>query len=121
MVLFAECALLAAASVYLLVELVIAVPVSYASAVAILVLSLIATVWLGVLAAQTLRGAPWIRGAATVWQALQIAVGVGAMQGEYAQPAVGWALVVPALLVLGLLFTPAVIRATARDRVPPSE
>lgn len=113
-VLFAESALLAAASIFLLTELFVDEPLSYASAIALLALSLLATVWLAVLAVQTLRGTPWTRGAATVWQVLQIAVGVGAMQGEYARTDVGWALLVPAIIALMMLFSRPVVHATAR-------
>ncbi|WP_349899430.1 hypothetical protein [Parafrigoribacterium soli] len=112
--LFLECALLAAASVYLLVELLTAQPDSYASAVAILVLTIAAAVWLGVTASSTLRGRPWIRGAATVWQLLQIAVAIGSFQGLFARADVGWFLLVPALAALVLLFAPSVVAATTR-------
>ncbi len=112
--LFAECALLAAASIYLLVELFTATPSSLASAVALLVLTAIATVWLGVIAVNVLRGRAWTRGAAIVWQVLQGAIAIGCFQGTFAQPEVGWVLLVPALVVLVLLFTPSVVAATSR-------
>jgi hypothetical protein len=113
-ILFLECGLLIAAAGYLIVELVTQVPDSYASAVAILLLTCLAAVWLGVMAVQALAGRPWIRGGATVWQVLQIAVAVGSFQGMFAQPAIGWVLIVPAVAVLVLLFTPSVIAATRR-------
>lgn len=113
-IVFAECALMAAASVFLVVELLVAVPLSYGSAVAILVLSIISTVWLAVLGTNTLRGSNWVRGAIVVWQVLQIAVGVGCLQGLFARPDIGWALIVPAIAVFVLLFTKPVIEATAR-------
>ena len=59
-----------------------------------------------------LRGSPWVRGATVVWQVLQIAVAVGAFQGFFARPDIGWLLLVPALAALVLLFTPPVV---ARD------
>jgi hypothetical protein len=112
----AECALLAAATVYLIVELIVAAPSSMTSALALLVLTAIATVWLGFIAANVLRGRAWTRGAAIVWQVLQGAVAIGCFQGIFAQPAIGWLLLVPALAVLVLLFTPPVISAlSARD------
>jgi hypothetical protein len=112
--LFAECALLTAATFYLVVELLVATPDSYASAIALTVLSAIAALWLGVIGANVLRGRPWTRGAAVVWQVLQIAVAIGCFQGLFARPDIGWALLVPALVVLVLLFTKPVIAATAR-------
>lgn len=105
---------MAAASAYLMVELLIAVPLSYGSAVAILLLAIVSTVWLAVLAVNTLRGGNWVRGPIVVWQVLQIAVGVGCLQGLFARPDIGWALIVPAIAVLVLLFTKPVIGATAR-------
>jgi hypothetical protein len=112
--LFAECALLVSATVYLVVELIVAVPDSFASAVALTVLTAIAAAWLGVIAVNTLRGRPWVRGAAVVWQVLQIAIAIGCFQGYFARPDIGWLLLVPALVVLLLLFTPPVLDATRR-------
>lgn len=113
-IVFAECALMAAASVYLVVELLVDVPLSYGSAVAILLLAMISTAWLAVLGTATARGSHWVRGAIVVWQVLQIAVGVGSLQGLFARPDIGWALIVPAIVAVLLLFTPSVIAATAR-------
>ena len=107
--LFAECALLAAATLYLIV----ATPTSIASALALLVLAAIAAIWLGVIAANVLRGRAWTRGAAIVWQVLQGAVAIGCFQGVLAQPDIGWVLLLPALVVLVLLFTPPVVAATS--------
>ena len=112
----AECALLGAATVYLIVELIVAAPSSMTSALALLVLTAIATVWLGFIAANVPRGRAWTRGAAIVWQVLQGAVAIGCFQGIFAQPVIGWLLLVPALGVLVLLFTPPVISAlSSRD------
>ncbi len=113
-ILFLECAVLAAAVVYLLFELMVARPDSYPSAVAIVLLAAVAAVWLGVTAGGTLRGRPWIRGSAVVWQLLQIAIAVGSFQGLFARADVGWMLLVPALAALVLLFTPSVVAATTR-------
>jgi hypothetical protein len=109
-----ECAALVAAACYLLVELLVARPDSYASAVAILVLVVLAAVWIGVMAAHALRGRSWIRGGAITWQVLQIAIGIGSFPGTFSRPDIGWALVIPAAIVLVLLFTPPVIDATRR-------
>jgi hypothetical protein len=114
--LFAECALLVAATVYLVVELIVATPSSVVSAFALVVLTAAAAVWLGLIAANVLRGRAWTRGAAIVWQVLQGAVAVGCFQGVFAQPEIGWLLLIPALVVFVLLSTPQVVAATsARD------
>jgi hypothetical protein len=112
--LFAEFAVLALLTGYLIVEMVSEQPASYASALAVFALTALATVWLGVMAFHTLAGRSWIRGGALVWQVLQIAVAVGSFQGIFAEPAVGWLLLIPALIVILLLFTPSVVAATQR-------
>lgn len=111
---FAECALLAIATGYLLIELLTAIPNSYASAVALTLLAAIAAIWLGFIGVNVLRGKPWVRGAAVTWQVLQLAVAVGCFQGMLARPDVGWLLLIPAAAVLVLLFTPPVLAATVR-------
>ena len=112
---WAQCALLTVATGYLVVELIVATPDSYASAVALAVVAAIAAVWLGFIGANVMRGSPWVRGATVVVQVLQIAVAVGAFQGTFARPDLGWLLLVPALTALVLLFTPPVLAATARQ------
>lgn len=112
--LFLESAALAAAAVYTLIELCVARPDSYGSALAILVLAVLAAVWLGVMAVHALRGRSWIRGGAVTWQVLQIAIGIGSLQGLSSRPDIAWLLIIPALAVLVLLFTPSVIEATRR-------
>lgn len=113
-ILFAECAVLAIATGYLVIEMLVAVPDSLASAVALTVLTAIAAIWLAVIAVNVLRGRAWTRGATLVWQVLQIAVAVGFFQGAFARPGVGWLLLLPALVALVLVFTPPVIAATGR-------
>lgn len=113
-IVFAESALMGAAAVYLVVELLIDTPASFASAIALTVLVVVAAIWLVVIGVNTLRGAPWVRGAIVTWQVLQIAVAVGAFQGLFARPDIGWALLIPALVALVLLFTRPVVAATAR-------
>jgi hypothetical protein len=114
LLIFAQCALLVVATAYLVIELVTAVPDSYASAVALAVLTTIGAVWLAVIGVNVLRGSPWIRGATIVVQVLQIAVAIGAFQGSFARPDLGWLLLIPAVAALVLLFTPPVLAATVR-------
>lgn len=109
----AEFLLVAGVTAFLLVELLTVRPDSYPSAVALLVLSLVAAAWLGAVVLGAFRGRAWIRGAAVTWQVLQVAVGVGSLRGQFAEPAIGWALIVPAVLVVVLLLTPRVVAATA--------
>lgn len=111
---FAECALMAAATIYLGVELMIAVPASFASAVALTVLTAIAAVWLGVVAVNTLRASSWVRGAIITWQVLQAAVAIGCFQGYFARPDIGWVLLIPAIVAVVLVFSPSVVHLTSR-------
>jgi hypothetical protein len=112
--LFAEAAGIAAAAIYLVIEILTAPADSVVSAIALAVLVAIAAVWVGVIAVNVLRGKAWIRAASIVVQVLIAAIAVGSFQGASADPLVGVALIVPALLVLVLLFAPPVVAATSR-------
>ena len=112
--LFAECALLVAATGYLVLELLTVVPESYPSAIFLTVLTAAAAGWLGAIAVGVLRRRSWSRGAATVWQVLQGGIAIACFQGIFAQPAIGWLLLLPAIVALVLLFTPPVVAALRR-------
>ena len=47
-----------------------------------------------------------------------MAVGVGALQGQVAQPGWGWPLIIVAVVVFLLLFTKPVVAATTRGEAP---
>lgn len=111
--LFVELVLVGAAAVYLVIELLIDTPQSLPSAIAILVLTVLAAVWLATIILHTMRGRSWTRGATVVWQVLQASIGFGAMQGLFPRPDLGWPLIILSLVVLGLLFTKPVMAATA--------
>lgn len=113
MLLTAEFALMAAVSVVLFVQLFVGSPYSVAAGIAVLVLALTATVWLAFIAVAAIRGRAWMRGASIVWQVLMFAIGIGCFQGLTATPAVGWALVIPAVVVVALLVSKPVVVATA--------
>jgi hypothetical protein len=113
-VLILEAVALAAVAVWLLVDLVALRPSSYATAIALTVLVAIGAAWVGATAIASLRRAPWSRAAAIVWQILQVSIAVGAFQGLFARPDVGWALLLPAITVIGLLLWPPVRLAYTR-------
>ena len=117
-ILFAEAGLLWAGVVWLILELLTATPTSLTSALAILVLVLIAATWVTAIAINSLRRRSWIRGAAVTWQLVQIAVAVGSFQGLYARPDLGWALLLPSVVVLVLLFQRPVIAETSTPEGP---
>lgn len=114
-IVWAEVAMMAAWSAWLLTGFVTDVPESFGGAVLLLVLSVVATVWLGFAAAHLLRRKTWTRAAILVWQLCQTAIAAGAFQGIFAAPAVGAALLVPALAAGVLLFTPSVVAALRRE------
>lgn len=116
-VLLLEAAALVALTIWLLVDLFALEPSSYATAVALIVLVAIAALWMGAVAVASLRRAPWTRAGAIVWQILQISVAVGAFQGLFARPDIGWLLLVPAVTVIGLLLWTPVRLAYSRPGI----
>ncbi len=110
-----EAALVVGATGFLIYELITDVAQNLASALALTVLTALAAVWVTAIGVGLLRRRAWSRGAAIVWQVLQIAVAVGAFQGAFARAEVGWLLLVPAVLALLLLFSRPVVEATRRD------
>ncbi|EAR24777.1 hypothetical protein A20C1_05836 [marine actinobacterium PHSC20C1] len=114
LIIFFESTLLFVALGYLILELGSETPQSYPSAIALTVLTALAAVWVAVIGVSVLRRQPWIRGAAVVWQVLQISVAIGSFQGVFARPDIGWFLLAPAVAVLVLLFTQPVLAATTR-------
>ncbi len=112
--LFLEAVFLAVVAGVLVYDLTSEVPTSYASAVGILILVLLAAIWLVFVGVGALRAQPWVRAAALTWQVLQIAVAVGSFQGAFARNDIAWFLLVPAVLVIALLFTRSVMAATRR-------
>jgi hypothetical protein len=107
---------LAALAVVLLIETLTAPSASVGGGIALTVIGFLAAAWLGAIVIGTLRGQAWIRAAAIVWQVLQVGVGVGALQGQVAQPAWGWPLIVLAAFVFLLLFLKPVVELTSVRR-----
>ncbi|MFB6612473.1 hypothetical protein ACFCVO_19290 [Agromyces sp. NPDC056379] len=112
--LFLEAAAMVALVIWLVIDLFSLEPSSYATAIALLVLVAIGAIWVVTVAFGSLRQAPWSRAAAIVWQILQVSIAVGAFQGLFARPDVGWALLVPAITVVGLLLWTPVRLAYSR-------
>lgn len=112
--LFVEAGFLGLVAGFLLFELVTQVPTSLASAIGILVLVIIAGVWLVVVGLGALHAKAWVRAAALTWQILQLAVAIGSFQGLFARDDIAWFLLVPAVIVIALLFSRSVMTATRR-------
>jgi hypothetical protein len=107
-----EGASLAVGGIYLVVEIFIAPTASLGSAVALAACAFIAAAGLGFFALSTARGKPWIRGAIVCIAVLQLLVAYSILITK--APTLGWILLAPAILMLVLLFTRPVLRATAR-------
>lgn len=107
----------AVAAIVLLVDLVVAEAASFPSAVALTILVIVAVAWMAATIVGLFRGQAWVRASAIVWQVLQFAIGLGALQGETAQPAWGWPILLVAVLTFAILFSPALVQAT-KARTP---
>ena len=118
LILVAESLVLLGLSSYLGYQLVVDSPNSMASAVGLVLITLAASAWIVATTVGFLRGKPFARGSAVVWQVLQGAVGLASHQGLFARPDIGSGLFVPALIALALLlFSPSVSKhlGTASD------
>jgi uncharacterized membrane protein len=104
-----EALALAATTLFLVIELIVAPSDSAGSAVLLTIIAGIATVWLVFIILGLLNGRTWTRAAVIVVQVLFIAVALGSLQGTGARPDIAIALFVPALACLVLLFTKATI------------
>lgn len=114
-----EFAAIAALAVTLLVETLTSASASSGGGIALTIVAFVAAAWLGAIVVGTARGQAWIRAAAIVWQILQAAVGLGALQGQVAQPVWGWPLIGVAVVVLLLLFAKPVVAMTSARRGAP--
>ncbi|MBF4614498.1 hypothetical protein [Curtobacterium sp. VKM Ac-1376] len=101
-------------TVVLIVELLVAPAASIASGIALTVLVALAALWLGALLNGLWWSRSWVRSGIIVWQVLQGAVAIGAFQGVFRVAAVGWVLLIPALLGITLVLSKSVTAALAR-------
>ncbi|WP_375399319.1 hypothetical protein [uncultured Amnibacterium sp.] len=113
--LLAEGVALVVITVVLIVETFTAPSTSITSAIALAVCAGIAAAAILAAGRATLHAAKWVRAFAFTAVIVQAFVGLYAFQGPQPRPDVGAALVVPALAILILLFTPSVIEATRRN------
>jgi hypothetical protein len=107
-----EGAAFAAATIYLVIEIFIGDPKFLTTAIAYAVTAAILSALVIVVGLATIRARPWIRGATVCIAVLQLLVAYSIVITK--EPTLGWVLVVPAVLLLVLLFTRPVLAATAR-------
>jgi hypothetical protein len=105
---------IAVVAVVLVVDLFVADATSVASGVALAILCIVAAIWMGAMIVGLLRAQPWVRSGVIVWQFLQVAIAIGAFQGVFRVPAVGWVLLVPAVIGLVLVLSRPATRLLAR-------
>ena len=110
-----EALLLSGATVWLVIETLVDQPSSIVTAVALTVLSAVIALWLIASTVGLARRQSWSRGSALTWQILQIALSFGAVQGEFAQPVIAAAALVPALVAIGLIVSSGVRSAFGSD------
>jgi hypothetical protein len=111
-----EAAGMAVLAVTLLIALLTSPAVSEVSGVALVVLAFLAVAWIVAIVVGVLRGQAWTRAASVVWQVLQGAIGIGAVQGALGgvvPPTLGWPLVAVAVAVLLLGISKTVVAATS--------
>jgi hypothetical protein len=104
---------LAATTIFLVIEFVIAPKDSMGSAILLTIIVAITTVWVGFIIVGLLGGRAWTRAAVVVLQVLFIAVGLGSLQGSAGSIWIAAPILVPAIACLVLLFTKQTIAATS--------
>ncbi|MCX8529561.1 MAG: hypothetical protein ORN27_05785 [Rhodoluna sp.] len=57
----------------------------------------------------------WARSSSIFWQTAQLAIAYESFLGPTANPAIGWALIIPSLAVLALMFTNPLANLLKRD------
>ena len=70
----------------------------FMQSVSILIVTVVAAFWVGATFLALTRKRGWARGSALTIQIFIFSVAVGAFQGFYAQPLIGWMLAVPAVI-----------------------
>ena len=111
-----QTALIVAITGYLVVELLLAEAQFPPTAIALTVLVLLVAVWLVAMTIGVHRGRAWTRGSVLTYQFLQLAIGVGSVQGFIPRPDIGWWVIATAVLGLVLILSTPVTRyLDARD------
>jgi len=97
---------------YLLLEILGGQSKSIGAALSLFLLVLLGAAWIGFAGRGLLRGRRWARSTAVFWQLVQLAIASASFDGRGANAAIGVGLIVPSVIVLWLMFTKKVVRAT---------
>ena len=111
-----EAVALVAATIWLAVEIAVATPESLATAIALTATSAVVAAGVAWLAVGLARLRKNVRGGVLVWQILQAAIGIGALQSIFARVDIGWALLLPSIVGFVLVLTPSVSAALGHTR-----
>ena len=98
------------ATTFLVIELLLAEAEFPPTAIALTVLVLLAAVWLIAMTVGVYRGRAWTRGSVLTYQFLQLAIGVGSVQGFIPRPDIGWWVIATAVLGIVLILSTPVTR-----------
>lgn len=105
-----QTALLVGLTVYLVIELLLAEARFPPTAIALTVLVLLVAVWLVAMTLGVQRGRAWTRGSVLTYEFLQLAIGVGSVQGFIPRPDIGWWVIATAVAGLLLILSTPVTR-----------
>jgi len=100
-----QTALIMGITAYLVVELLLAEAQFPLTAIALIVLVLLVAVWLVAMTRGVHRGRAWTRGSVLTYEFLQLAIGVGSVQGFIPRPDIGWWVITTAVLGLVLILS----------------
>lgn len=98
------------ATTFLVIELLLAEAEFPPTAIALTVLVLLAAGWLIAMTVGVYRGRAWTRGSVLTYQFLQLAIGVGSVQGFIPRPDIGWWVIATAVLGIVLILSTPVTR-----------
>ncbi len=111
-----QTALIVGITGFLVIELLLAEARFPPTAIALTALVLLVAVWLVAMTIGVHRGRAWTRGSVLTYQFLQLAIGVGSVQGFIPRPDIGWWVIATAVLGLVLILSTPVTRyLDARD------
>lgn len=85
---------------------------SLVTSVALFALVAAASAWVIYIGFALRKGKRWARSAGVFWQLVQLAIATGSFSGQFGSQAIGWGLILPSVLGLGLLFSKKVVAAT---------
>lgn len=105
-----QAALLVGITGFLVIELLVAEAQFPPTAIALTVLVLLVAVWLVAMTRGVRRGRAWTRGSVLTYEFLQLAIGVGSVQGFIPRPDIGWWVIATAVVALVLILSTPVTR-----------